>query len=456
MPATICRAQEMAAAAPGSKINEIEDDVPARSPIASDTDAAIEQLKRRLAEVEGQLGDKKAADAKQPIETSKKFTTRPFGRIHIDTAFFDQDAANKAQVGDARNGADIRRARLGVEGEGFETFFYRFDVDFVAFDQQSQTRPTIFDAYLDTLNLPVIGNLRVGHFREPFSIERLGSSHDLPFMERSVAVNTLSPFRNLGIMPFDWNDDETMTWAYGFFNENSNEFGEDLSDRAGIAGTGRVTWLPYYDEPAQGRYLVHLGASYTYRRVNDQQRRFVQTPEVILKEGATRTPNFIDTGIIPLNHYQVAGVEASSVLGSLALQGEYLALVGEQVGGRGLFLHGGYVEATYFLTGENRNYLRRAGIYGPVTPYSNFFRVRDGDGRICTGSGMWEATARYSLFDANDRNVDGGRLHDVTLGLNWYYAVRCRLMFNYIHAMLDRGGLDGDANVVAMRFQYAF
>ena len=175
-------------------------------------------------------------------------------------------------------------------------FFYRFDVDFVTFDQQSQTRPTIFDAYLDTLNLPVIGNLRVGHFREPFSIERLSSTHDLPFMERSLAVNTLSPFRNLGIMPFDWNDDETMTWSYGFFNENSNEFGEDLSDRAGISGTGRVTWLAVLRRAGEGSLLGASRRELHLSRVNDQQRRFVQPPEVVLKENGTRTPNFIDTG----------------------------------------------------------------------------------------------------------------------------------------------------------------
>ncbi len=33
----------------------------------------------------------------------------------------------------------------GCEGEGFDTFYYRFDVDFVVFDQQTNGRPVIFD-----------------------------------------------------------------------------------------------------------------------------------------------------------------------------------------------------------------------------------------------------------------------------------------------------------------------
>ncbi len=474
MPATVCRAEELVpveAAAPAA-VQTSATLPPATLPTAatielttataqpqaaSDTDETIEDLKKRLAEVESRLFERDATDEKQKSTAAKKFTVRAFGRIHIDTGFFEQDRDNRAQVGNAFNGVDIRRARLGVEGEGFDTFFYRFDVDFVTFDSATQARPTIFDAYLDTQNLPIIGNLRVGHFREPFSLERLDSTNDLPFMERSAVVNTLAPFRNLGIMAFDVNDAQSMTWSYGVFDENTNEFGEDEANRAGLAGTGRVTWLPWYDEAAQGRYLLHMGASYTVRRVNDRQRRFNQPPELVLKEGsATRTPNFIDTGVIPLEHYQVAGWEVSSVLGSLSIQGEYLALFGEQVGNRGLFLHGGYIEAMYWLTGENRNYLRKLGIYGPVTPYSNFFRVRDQKGRICSGSGAWEATARYSYFDTNDRNVNGGVLNNFTLGLNWNYAVRCRVMFNFIHAMLDRNNRDGNADIVAMRFQYAF
>lgn len=429
----------------------------AQTPEPTETDEAVRQLQQRLAEVEGRLYEREAADERAAASASSKFSVRTFGRLHVDTIVFNQDEDNKLQVGNAPNGVDIRRARLGVEGEGFDTLFYRFDVDFVTSDQSTGQRPTIFDAYLDVQNLPLVGNVRIGHFREPFSLERLNSSNDFALLERSAAVNSLAPFRNIGLMAFNGNDAETLTWACGVFDENTNEFGADAHDRGGVAATGRVTWLPWYDEPAEGRYLWHVGASYSYRRIRDRQRTFAQTPEVILRENATqRTPNFIDTGVIPLEQYQLAGFETTAVLGSFSLQAEYVALFGEQVGGQGLFLHGGYVEAAYWLTGENRNYLRKLGIYGPVTPYSNFFRIRTGDGRICTGSGAWEVAARYSLYDADDRNVAGGVLNNMALGLNWYYAVRCRVMFDYVHAFLNRGGLNGNADAFAVRFQFAF
>lgn len=419
--------------------------------------ATAEELVKRLESVEGKLKKRDDADQKTADAAAKKFVVRPFGRIHADAIAFHQSAANRATVGDAHNGVDIRRARLGCEGEGFDIFFYRFDVDFVTFDQSTSTRPVIADAYLDTQALPYVGNTRIGHFREPFSLERLDSTHDLPFMERTTVVSALTPFRNMGLMAFNWNEAETATIAYGVFNENTNEYGEDNRDQTGVAGTCRGTWLPWYDEVSDGRYLFHVGASYSFRHLGGNNlRRFAITPEMQLKEGALfRTPNFVDTGLLALHDYHVAGAEFAWMLGSLAIQGEYIFAAGERTSGQNFFFQGGYVEAMYWLTGENRNYNRKLGIHGAVTPYSNFFRVRTEE---CVESswGAWEAAARVSTLDLNDGTVQGGQVTDLTLGLNFYYAVRSRLMFNYVHSFLDRNNVNSHADIVGMRFQFAF
>lgn len=420
-------------------------------------------LIQRVTELEKSLKIRDEADKKIADSASKKFVVRPFGRLHIDAATFNQDRANKKQVGDAENGMDIRRLRLGVEGEGFDIFFYRLDVDFVTFDVSTGTRPTVFDAYLDTQQLPVIGNLRVGHFREPFSLERLNSSSDISFLERATAVNTLAPFRNLGVMAFDWNECQTATWTYGVFNENTNEFGEDRHDRTGIAATGRVTWLPWYDEESNGRSLLHFGASYSYRRLGNHERSFAQTPEITLRQGLTKTPNFVDTGKLFFSDYHVAGCEFSTVLGSFTLQGEYIFLAGQAASLTGApkkfsqnaFLHGGYLEASYWLTGESHNYNRKLGIYGPVTPRTRFFSVKTDEG-YQMGSGAWEIAGRVSTLDLNNMNITGGQLTDVNFGLNWYYAVRSRVMFDYTHAFLDRSSIRSNADIFGVRFQYTF
>ena len=415
-----------------------------------DRDALIEQLRDRLADVEQRLEQRDLEELQAADAASRKFVVRPFGRVHIDSGTFNQDNNNKETVGDANNGVDIRRARLGVEGEGFERFFYRFDVDFVTFDQSTATRPTIFDAYFEMQQLPVLGNLRVGQFREPFSLERLDSSNDQPFLERSAAINTLAPNRNVGLMAFDWNASETMTWSYGIFDEATNEFGEDIRDRTGLSGTGRVTWLPLIN--ADGSQLVHVGASYSYRKLGQTSREFASRPEVNLKEGALSTPSFVDTGLLQVHDYHVGGLEMSSVLGRLSFQGEYVALAGVQSDNQSLFLQGGYLEVMYWLTGEHRVFNRTQGRYGSVTPNHPFRTSDPGAG----GWGAWELAGRVSWFDLDHASLHGGRLTNLTCGLNWNFAIRSRVMCNYIHSFLDRNSVNSHADIFAVRLQYAF
>lgn len=416
---------------------------------------AAETVESRLLELEQELERLRQADAASQAATSERFTLVPFGRLHSDLVAVNQDAANEAIVGAAQNGVDIRRARLGVMGEGFEIFAYRLDVDFVTTDQQTGQRPTLFDAYLDVTHLPLVGNLRAGHFREPFSLQRLESSNDYMFMERANSVNTLAPFRNMGVMLFNSLLDRRATWSTGLFAENSNEFGEQMGDHGGQAFTTRLTCLPWYDEPAQGRYLVHLGVSHSYRRPTDLTRRFSATPEVVLHEGSTSFPKFVDTGTIPYNAAQVYGAEALVEWGPFSLQSEYVGMWIDQPQATGTYLHGAYLEGVWSLTGEKRVYVRELGIRQQAVPYSNFFLIDTLRG-LCCGRGAWELGARYSWIDLNTADIAGGDLQDLSLGLNWYLAVRTRWMLNYTHAILDRDQVTSQADIVSTRLQFNF
>ena len=61
--------------------------------------------------------------------------------------------------------------------------------------------------------------------------------------------------------------------------------------------------------------------------------------------------------------------------------------------------------------------------------------------------------ARYSYIDLDRARINGDRLDDFTLGLNWYLNPNMRVMFNYVFAdSEDRG----DANIFQMRFQVDF
>jgi phosphate-selective porin OprO/OprP len=283
-------------------------------------------------------------------------------------------------------------------------------------------------------------------------------------MERALVTNALVPFRNLGLMAFNCNEAETSTWAAGVFAQNSNAYGESLPIHGGLAFTSRATWLPWYDEASEGRYLLHFGASYSYRLLSNSQTRFGAQPEAILKQDTPatllQTPRFVNTPILNMIDNHTVGFEASTMLGSLAIEAEYVFVAGDQINNPNLFFHGGYVEAMYYLTGEHRNYDRKVGYHRAMALNNNFFRVKTDEG-IQTSWGAWEATARFSTLDLNSNNINGGRLNEITLGMNWYYTVRSRIMFNYIHAFLDAKGLNtvatnSNADIFGVRYQWAF
>jgi phosphate-selective porin OprO/OprP len=87
-----------------------------------------------------------------------------------------------------------------------------------------------------------------------------------------------------------------------------------------------------------------------------------------------------------------------------------------------------------------------------LKPRRNF-----GPGDNGCGPGAWELAARYSVFDANSKDVAGGVLRNVTLGVNWYWNPNTKVQFNYIHAMPDTPGFGSNtADIFAVRMAYDF
>ncbi len=51
--------------------------------------------------------------------------------------------------------------------------------------------------------------------------------------------------------------------------------------------------------------------------------------------------------------------------------------------------------------------------------------------------GAWEVASRWSYVDLNDGLVQGGRVQNLTQGVNWYLNPYCKWVFNYIHSWSD-------------------
>jgi phosphate-selective porin OprO/OprP len=407
------------------------------------------------------IADKEAA-AKKTAAGSP--SVKVGGRIQADWALFDQSPNNRATYGDWGDRCEFRRARIFVAGEAFYVVDYKLQMDF-ADNPATPTDGSIYtgdnqstsfkDVYITVNELPWLGHVRVGHFKEPFGLEFLTSSNFITFMERSLCdENAIVPGRNMGVMVFDHSQNERMTWAIGAFK---SEIGSEPPIRrnqfeGGTALTMRGTFLPWYDEATDGRGLLHLGAAYSYRDLDDDTVQIRTQPEAHL------AGTVLDTGSLAATNWQIAGGEAALVYGPFSIQSELFgAWIDSPVYGDVQY-SGTYVYVSYFLTGEHRAYKRTEGVFTRVKPFENFFRVRDADGYTQMGLGAWEIAYRYSTLDLNDV-VAGGRAYDHTLGLNWYLNPYTRLMFNYVNANISadhRDGTNGSINIFETRAQIDF
>jgi phosphate-selective porin OprO and OprP len=399
------------------------------------TGNADPDLARRVADLEQQLAKySKAADAAK-AKTASKPLIAPSGRIQMDVANFTQNDTSVDQFKNVQNAAGFRRARIALLGE-YEQIDYIIEMDFAGRhgDPNTNDQSTSFkDVYVQMKELPMLGNVRVGHFKECFGLEDLTSDNYTTFMERSMCdEGTFCPGRNNGIMAYNWAENQRATWAIGAFTNQSGieQPPTFVYDQWGLDMAMRATCLPWYDEASGGRGLLHTGLGYVYRSAPDSKMSFSAKPE------STFGPSVVKLTLDDLNNMQVANAEAALVYGPLSVQSEFFAATANRQTVTSNTFYGAYVYVSYFLTGENRPYNRKMGVFDRVRPYENFFHVRTCDGDVQTGRGAWELAYRFSYVDMLDdlTTTGAGLATDHTFGVNWYLNPYTRLMLNYVHS----------------------
>lgn len=360
-----------------------------------------------------------------------EFTAQIGGRVQADAAFYDSD---KTRLG---SGTELRRARLYMKGRMWRSWNYKLNYDFTGTGSSG-----IADAYLEYAGWKRAA-FRVGHFKEPWSLEGMMSSNNLTFMERSLA-EAFRPGRNIGIGAAG--NGPGWTASVGLFGHGVGQVDTaSPSVSEGFGVSGRATYTPV---SAAGR-ILHFGASLSYRHADqNHQVRFSDRPESHITD-----VRLVDTGYIEADSFMLYDAEAAWVLGPFSLQGEYAGTrVYRQLPGKpDLSFDGYYLEGSWMLTGESRAdaYDAKNGIFKGIKPNSIL-----GEG----GIGAWQVAARFSSVNLNDADIHGGREHNVTLGLNWYPTPNIRFMADYVKVLGVSGGAhNGDEpSVFQLRGQAVF
>jgi phosphate-selective porin OprO/OprP len=366
------------------------------------------------------------------------------------------------------SGATIRRARLGVEGTFFKIWDYKFEYDFSR--GNGAAAAGITDAFV-RLNVTKPFSVKVGSFKEPFSLEEAASNRFLTFIERHMSVNAFvdnpNTYKtgigaNYAVPRFQtgiaFQTEPVGPWssATTSVNANGNQSRNNGSGDSSWEGIGRISGRPWMEDETK---FLHVGISAGHTAVNTQYNAagdIATTPSAqggggggmaffafpgtnvdrtnMLNTGNLSTGNRNDPNARRIDSYDRYGAEGWLVHGPFSVQGEYLRTNINGLGYDNEHLTGYYGFASYFLTGESKAYHVRNGAANRIKPKQNF----QWNG---SGWGAWEIAAGYDYINMNSGVIRGGKADMVRFALNWYPHSHVKVQNNIIHVLnVDTSG----------------
>ncbi|TWT80164.1 Porin P precursor [Planctomycetes bacterium CA13] len=387
----------------------------------------LDGFEKSLEKVEKLAGNKSIV-----VSNTSKATMKISGRIHVDGWGFDTNedpAINQFNGGsDPDNRLGFRRLRLAASGKIKDNMKYKLELE-MAGANKSEFR----DAYIGWSNLPIFQEVLLGNQKRPFGLDHLNSSRYNVFIERPFVIEAFNEdARRLGLQSYGITDDLAWNWRYGVFNQrNIQDEGNYTGDHLQLQVAGRLANTIWYDETSNGRGYAHWAISGSHADVSTDavsESRFRTRPEA-----RTESTRWLDTGqIAGADYYNLIGLEGVVNLGALQIVGEYQSNWVERDGAEDVRLDGGYIYASYFLTGEHMPWERKSGTIGRVVPFQNFWMVDSANCGRAAGWGAWQLAARYSKADFSDEDIFGGEGEALTIGMNWHWNTNARMQFNYI------------------------
>lgn len=408
------------------------------------------------------------------------------GRAFIDQVWFTGDDNDRTGF---PSGSRISSARLNMKGGVGRNWVYRLELDFADTinNDGGSSFGEVMLGYQCTNWSAAVGQLSI-----PFGLENWESSSDLALMGNSLATNAFAPL-DYGIGIYADYQFNMFTIAGMIYHPQAGteQYGDFLAAVPGTTATasgvgslpgsdtmgyaGRITFSPVHDKFT----VYHAGFSARYEDLHDLSNIINLIAPLELR--SRETPRLVTN--IPPNSVENArfyDVELAGRWGPLLVTGEYMwadmqrpdafysfSGANDRRNPPGdLDYSGYYIQASYVLTGETREYDFAGGTFDRVRP-------------TCP-TGAWEIAARYSyvkLLDnpelalrAIDTEVDPnaaaifvatglryndivGSAHAATLGVTWYANDNVRFMANYSRTDLPN---DLDTNAFGLRAQVVF
>ena len=116
---------------------------------------------------------------------------------------------------------------------------------------------------------------------------------------------------------------------------------------------------------------------------------------------------------------------------------------------------GGYLQVSWFLTGEYQPFSRKSGTLSRPKIRGPFRIGAEG------GWGALQLAVRGSVLDLSDKDVRGGTERNLAYALNWWWSSHSRLQLGYVEGDIEdhapvNGFTEGDYSAVSSRMMVDF
>lgn len=387
------------------------------------------------------------------------------GLVHFDARALESGLPRSTDK-DSASVADqfeFRRTRLGVNGIFYKDIGYELIINGTGSDTN----------IIDTGFINFSGNkdiqVRIGRFRQPYSLESMTKDSTIDFLERSYG-DQLGPQKLLGAMV--WGEPRIgFTYAASIAQSGFNELSN--SDSIGGLGTVRLTLNPAEWSGLNGQ-VIHFGLSSnvgkyeivptyslntgsavdsvaraTLLTFRTESRGLANAYRVQLNGGTTTgtatygsATNFAASVDKTLNDLEFAyaynSFKYQTEFSKQRLNASVLTSTGATNSINELDASTSYHEFVYNLTGEKWADAYKGGSFTGIKPLSNFNVGKP-------GTGAWQLAVRYSTYvaDYNSswttttgkttayRNENSDTASTITYGVNWLLNPNAAIKVNY-------------------------
>lgn len=275
---------------------------------------------------------------------------------------------------------------------------------------------------------------RTGYMLGFFSLDQSSSSNDFLFLTASNCAETFYFGRRLGAS-YTLNLPTYYASAGVFCGDG---VWTDQKTEQGYNASVRFVFRPYHDI---GK-LFHIGSGAVFR-VPDRHEE-ATSRLITLKSKANTSLPAPSLFALPVDHVRRQwqwNIETFAQDGAFFVQAEYMKVWIERYPHPAFCGQGTYVEGGWVVKGSVLG-------YNPVDALP-----------VCaSGPEALILFGRFNYTDLNDRVFRGGRLHDLSVGANYYLNRNLIFRFNYSHQWADAQSTVGKTNwgLFQSRIQFRF